>query len=88
MHQIVVPDKVGCNEFVELPVAHVTALCTPFYVVDYIGRLNASLQYGRAGEGLGDAGGPFGGAGLVDAGIRHAETKGRLVKRAPRHVEL
>ena len=27
-----------------------------------------SLQDGGAGEGLGDAGGPFGGAGLVDAG--------------------
>ena len=36
----------------------------------------------RCREGLGDAGGPLGGAGLVDAGIRHAETKGRLVKRA------
>jgi hypothetical protein len=37
---------------------------------------------------LGDAGLPFGGAGLVDAGIRHVETKGQLVKHAPRNIGL
>jgi hypothetical protein len=41
------------------------------------------MQDGGVGEGLGEAGLPLGGAGLVDAGIRHAETKRRLVKRAP-----
>ena len=42
------------------------------------------LQNGGAGEGLGDACSLFGGAGLVDAGIRRAETKGRAGETCPR----
>ena len=48
------------------------------------------LQNSRSGEGLGDAGGPFGGAGLVDAGAAgvYGYGDGHGLRLKPWDVEL